>query len=145
MRLVIPASNFTSAFPKMGYLAIKRIFDENKVDYAKQTIIQVSDLKEQLELFCLTSKNCTIGSIDAQDYYPSVHFRLVQKAVQYYCQGLSLDLQDTVEECLEMIQFGMKLTLFTFQDRFYEYDGEENMDDCGLTIGGYESGWSLHS
>jgi hypothetical protein len=49
--------------------------------------------------------------------------------------------QDTVEVCLEMVRFGMKSTLFTFQDQFYEYDGEENIDDRGLTIGGYESAW----
>jgi len=29
----VPATNFTSAFPKTGYLGIKRILDDNKVDY----------------------------------------------------------------------------------------------------------------
>jgi hypothetical protein len=141
-RLIIPASNFTSAFPKMGgYLAIKRIFDDNKVPYATKTIVQVSDLKERLETLGLISSNCTIVSIDAQDYYPSVHFKLIRKAVQYYSQTLPNDLQDTVEDCLETVRFGMKSTLFTFQDQFYEYDGEENIDDGGLTIGGYEAAW----
>jgi hypothetical protein len=40
-----------------------------------------------------------------------------------------------------MINFGMSSTLFTFQDQYYEYDGEEAPDDRGLTIGGYESAW----
>ena len=31
-RLVIPATNFTSAFPKAGYLGIKAIFDKNGID-----------------------------------------------------------------------------------------------------------------
>jgi hypothetical protein len=46
---VIPASNFTAAFPKLGYLGIKKIFDTNKVPYNKRTIIQAYDLKEKLE------------------------------------------------------------------------------------------------
>ena len=28
-RLVVPANNFTSAFPKLGYMGIKKIFDDN--------------------------------------------------------------------------------------------------------------------
>jgi hypothetical protein len=40
-----------------------------------------------------------------------------------------------------MISFGMKLTLFTFQDVYYEYDGDADPDDRGLTIDGYESAW----
>jgi hypothetical protein len=88
-RLAIPASNFTAAFPKMGYLGIKRIFDLNKVPYAKRTIVQASDLKEKLESLNLRVDSCTIVSIDAIDYYPSVHFQLVRKAVEYYSIGLS--------------------------------------------------------
>jgi hypothetical protein len=34
-RLIVPAQNSTSAFPKMGYLAIRRILDSNKVNYTK--------------------------------------------------------------------------------------------------------------
>jgi hypothetical protein len=125
----------------MGYLGIKKIFDEHRVPYMNRTIIQASDLKEKLEMLNLTATNCTIVSIDAQDYYLSVRFKLVRKAVRYYSQQLSLDLQDTIDECLGMISFGMTSTLFTFQDRYYEYDGNEDQDNRGLTIGGYESAW----
>eukprot|EP00957_Ditylum_brightwellii_P106692 8139175-Ditylum_brightwellii.AAC.1 len=45
-RLVIPATNVTATFSKLGYLGIKQILDDNKVDYSRFTIIQVSDLKE---------------------------------------------------------------------------------------------------
>jgi hypothetical protein len=38
-RLVVPANNFTSTFPKLGYLGIKKIFDTNNVEYMKHTII----------------------------------------------------------------------------------------------------------
>jgi hypothetical protein len=40
-----------------------------------------------------------------------------------------------------MIAFGMGNTLLTFVDKYYEYDGERNIRDKGLTIGGYESAW----
>jgi hypothetical protein len=32
-------------------------------------------------------------------------------------------------------------TLLTFQDQYYIYDGDQSLDDRGLTIGGYESAW----
>jgi hypothetical protein len=49
-RLIVHAQNFTSAFPKLGYLAIHKILDtKNKFDYLKRTIIQASDLKTKLE------------------------------------------------------------------------------------------------
>jgi len=80
-RLVVPATNFTSAFPKTGYLGIKRILDNNKVDYMSKTIIQASDLKENLENQGITCNNSTIVSIDAEDFYPSVRLNLVRKAV----------------------------------------------------------------
>jgi hypothetical protein len=102
-QLVIPASNFTAAFPKIEYLAIKRIFDLNKVPYAKRTIIQASELKEKLESLNLRVDSCTIVSIDAIDYYPSIHFRLVRKAVEYYSIGLSEEARETINNCLTMI------------------------------------------
>ena len=32
-RLIVPANNFTSAFPRLGYLGIKRILDLHKINY----------------------------------------------------------------------------------------------------------------
>ena len=40
-----------------------------------------------------------------------------------------------------MIKFGMGNTLITFIDRYYEYGGSENINEWGLTVGGYESAW----
>lgn len=37
-----------------------------------------------------------------------------------------------------MIGFGMKNTLVTFIDKYYEYDCDINGEKRGLTIGGYE-------
>jgi len=77
-RLVVPATNFTSAFPKTGYLGIKRILDDNKVDYMSKTIIQASDLKDNLENQGITCNNSTTASTDAEDFYPSVRLKLVR-------------------------------------------------------------------
>ena len=45
-RLVVPATNFTAGFPKLGYLGIKKILDTADVNYGKRNIVQASDLKE---------------------------------------------------------------------------------------------------
>ena len=48
-RLVIPATNFTATFSKIGYLGIKRCLDKGKVNYSHNSIVQASDLNETLE------------------------------------------------------------------------------------------------
>ena len=40
-----------------------------------------------------------------------------------------------------MIGFGMKNTLVCFIDKYYEYGGDMDGEQRGLTIGGYESVW----
>ena len=35
----------------------------------------------------------------------------------------------------------MQSTLLTFVDKYYEYDGDRDPEEKGLTIGGYESAW----
>jgi len=140
-RLVVPATNFTSGFPKIGYLGIKRILDENKVDYMSKTIIQASDLKDQLENRGITCNNSTIVSIDAENFYPSVRLKLVRNAVNHFSENLPEEDQITIEHCLDLIKFGMQSTLLTFVDKYYEYDGDKDPEEKGLTIGGYESAW----
>ena len=48
-RLVIPATNFTVTFSKIGNLGIKIFLDKVKVNYSLNSIVQASDLKETLE------------------------------------------------------------------------------------------------
>ena len=48
-RLVIPTTNFTATFSKIGYLGIKRCQDKGKLNYSCNFIVQTSDLKETLE------------------------------------------------------------------------------------------------
>jgi len=106
-----------------------------------KTIIQASDLKENLENQGITCNNSTIVSIDAEDFYPSVRLKLVRKAVYHFSKDLSEEDQITIEHCLDLIKFGIQSTLLTFVDKHYEYDGDRDPEEKGLTIGGYESAW----
>lgn len=58
-RLVVSVTNFTSAFPKIGYIDIKKLLDSNNVNYQNKIIIQASDLKENLEEIDLKKNECT--------------------------------------------------------------------------------------
>ena len=64
-RLVIPATNFTATFSKIGYLGIKRCLDKVKVNYSRNSIVQASDLKETLEELGLKKEEVTIALVDA--------------------------------------------------------------------------------
>ena len=138
-RLIVPAQNFVAAFPKMGYMALKKIFDDNNIQYMSNIIIQASHLKTQLEQLKLNSSDCTIASLDAEAYYPSVRYKLVAKAVKHFSTNLPESIQNQIDMCMQMILFGMKSTYIVFQDSYYEYDGDQDDDNRGLTIGGYES------
>jgi hypothetical protein len=48
-RLVVPATNFTAALSKLGYIGIKKIVDKAGIIYTKKTIRQASHLKTQIE------------------------------------------------------------------------------------------------
>eukprot|EP00957_Ditylum_brightwellii_P162648 12385348-Ditylum_brightwellii.AAC.1 len=63
-RLVIPATIVAATFSKIGYMAIKKIFDNNGVRYAKYTIEEASDLKTKLEKLKLKQNEVTIMSLD---------------------------------------------------------------------------------
>ena len=141
-RLVVPATNFTAGFPKLGYLGIKRIFDaSDMVKYGSKTIVQASDLKEKLQTMGLTSENVTIVSIDAVAMYPSIKYKLIEKAIEWYALPLPVEDRETIKSCLELIKFGMESTLVTFEDKYYLYDGDQLAEEKGLMIGGYESAW----
>jgi hypothetical protein len=83
----------------------------------------------------------TIISFDPVRMYPSVKYKLVKKAIRYFARNLNAEIQRQIETCLEMIKFGMENTLLTFVNKYYEYDGDLDVEGRGLTIGGYESAW----
>ena len=47
-RLVIPATNFMVTFSKIGYLGIKRVLDKGKVNYSRFSLVQASNLEENI-------------------------------------------------------------------------------------------------
>jgi hypothetical protein len=79
--------------------------------------------------------NSTIVSIDAVDFYSSIRFKLAKKAIHHFSRDLCDEDQMKVEECLDMIKFGMSFTLLTFVDKYYEYDGDKDPNKKELTIG----------
>ena len=58
-----------------------------------------------------------------------------EEAVQYYANEMDLETKAKIDICLEMIKFGMGNTLLTFMDKYYEYGGDKNIENRGLTIG----------
>ena len=98
-------------------------------------------MKEQIETLGITESNSTVASIDAEMMYPSIKYGLVEKAVLHYSKDLDESDMVTMNTCLEFIKFGMGLTLLTFVDKYYLYDGDVPVNERGLTIGGYESAW----
>jgi hypothetical protein len=139
--LVIPGTNFTSDFPKLGYLGIKRIFDEANIGYSKKTIVQASSVKSHLKTLGINKSSHTPISLDIESFYPSVTFQLVQKVVTFYAQKLPMKDKLVVCQCLNAIHFGMANTLLQFRGQYFEYDGDKNVLDKGLKIGGYKSAW----
>jgi hypothetical protein len=117
-RLIVPASNFTAGFPKAGYLGIKVLFKRFKIDCQKTTIIHAGQLKSKLERLGLKKGEVTIASFDAIEMYPSIKYKLVEKAVLYFARNSDANSVKKVETCLEMIRFGMGNTLLTFVDKY---------------------------
>jgi hypothetical protein len=138
-RLIVPATNFTAAFPKVGYLGIKNIFDQNGLDYSGSTIIQASQLKTALKKLNITKDKVTINLFDAVRMYPSIKYKFVRKAVNFFARNLNAETQGQIDTCDEMIKFSMGNTLLTFVNKYYEYGGDVYIEDRGLTIGGYKS------
>eukprot|EP00957_Ditylum_brightwellii_P149256 11366643-Ditylum_brightwellii.AAC.1 len=116
-RSVIPATNFTATFSKIGYLIIKKVLGNAGIICNKHTIIQLSNLKEKLEKFNLTSDKVTVMSLDIEFMYPSIRVRLIKKALNFYTRNLSKEEKKRVQNGMKLIQHGMKSTLVGFRDK----------------------------
>ena len=138
-RLVIPATNFTATYSKLGYKALKAILDENEVKYNRFTITQASSLKEELEKLKIDENKVKIASIEVVNMYPSVRLSLIKRAVKYFTLKCDPETKQSIKLCLKLIEFGMNSTLITFRGKYYEYSGAGDATDKGLAIGGYES------
>ena len=87
-RLVIPATNFSATFAKIGYLGVKNILEKNEINYTKFTIVQASQVKEVWDIIKGKRDEVTIASIDAVAMYPSIKSPLVKKAISYFTRNL---------------------------------------------------------
>jgi hypothetical protein len=82
-RLVVPATNFTLAFSKLGYIGIKRMMDEAEVNNSRKTIVQAADLKCQIESLGIRKDRHTVFSLYIQAFYPLVTYGLVERAIAF--------------------------------------------------------------
>ena len=137
-RLVIPATNCTATFSKIGCLGIKRCLDKWKVNYSRFSIVQASYLKEILEEKKLAREEVTIASVEAINMYPSIKLAKIKKAVRFFARRITTETKKTINLFLELIRFGMSSTLICFDGEYYEYHGGEK-EEQGLAVGGYES------
>ena len=58
--------------------------------------------------------------------------------MRFFVRKITSEVKKTINLCLDLIQFGMSLTLISFDGEYYEYHGGER-EEQGLAIGGYES------
>jgi hypothetical protein len=116
-RLVVPATNFTSAFSKLEYIGIKKIINAAGINYSKKTIVQASHLKTQIESLGIKKEKHTIFSLDIEAFYPSVTYGLAKQVIEYFSKPLEEKEKRKIKDCLKMIAFGMGNTLLTFIDK----------------------------
>ena len=64
-----------------------------------------------------------IVSVDAINMYPSIKLATTRKAVRYFARKLNSDTKKTINLCLDLIHFGMRSTLISFDNEYYEYHG----------------------
>lgn len=76
---------------------------------------------------------------------PSITCNMVAKAINFFSKGLEKGVYETIEDCLKMIKFWIRNTHPNFAGKYYEYGGLNDINECGLTIGGYRSAWLAES
>jgi hypothetical protein len=71
--------------------------------------------------------------------YPSIKFLQIKLACEYFLQDAPEEDRVLLHRRLEMVKFSMANTLIQFNGAYYEYGGNANVNNKGLTIGGFES------
>eukprot|EP00957_Ditylum_brightwellii_P147920 11263328-Ditylum_brightwellii.AAC.1 len=80
-------------------------------------------------------------SLDIMNMYPSVRVKLIRKALNHYVKYLPDEAKNTIEQCMDIIQFGMKSTFIQFsRGKYYVFhraakEGEVADEDTVLSIG----------
>ena len=118
-RIIVPATNFTAGFAKLGYLGIKRIFNKENINYFSATIVQASDMKGKVEKKNFKENEVMVATLDIKNMYPSITFGVVKKAVSFYARNLKEERKLVIANCLKMIKFSMSNQLFGFLNKFY--------------------------
>ena len=82
-RLVIPLSNLSATYEKVGYLGLKIILEKNEIIFTKLSTFQASQVKEEWEIMNWKRNEVKISSVDAVEMYPLITFLLENKANSY--------------------------------------------------------------
>eukprot|EP00957_Ditylum_brightwellii_P034829 2639349-Ditylum_brightwellii.AAC.1 len=82
--------------------------------------------------------------LDIENIYPSVRLKLTQKALTYYSCDLSKEDKTAINNCLDLIKFGMRNMLVQYHGKYYAYKGTAKGqvmgdEDIALAIGAYEA------
>ena len=101
-------------------------------------------MKEKLEKCGLKQNEVTLMSLDIVNMYPLVRVKLIRKVLSHYARNLPDAAKETINMCMDIVQFGMKSTLIQFKGKYYVYKGaakgkELSEEDVALAIGAYEA------
>ena len=69
--------------------------------------------------------------------YPSIKLSTIKKSMRFFAIKLTAATNKTINLCLELIRFGIRSTLITFDREYYEYKRGKK-EEQGLAICGYE-------
>ena len=95
--------------------------------YSRVSIVQESYLKERHEELEVKRDEVTIASVDTINMYPSIKLSTIKNSVRFVARKLTATTKKTINQCLELIRFGMSSTLTSFGGDYYEYnDGKKN-------------------
>ena len=80
----------------------------------------------------------SIASIDIVNFYPSVSYQMIEKAVWHFAKKIKGIERERLKTGLKLLKTGMSKQIVQFDGTYYKYKGNDP-NDPGLTIGGYES------
>ena len=106
--------NFTATFSEIGYLGMKRMLDKAKVNHSRVSIVQAYNLRKIIEELKVKRDEVTIASVDTINMYPSIKISTIKNAVRFFVIKLNAATKKTINLCLELIRFGIRSTLITF-------------------------------
>eukprot|EP00957_Ditylum_brightwellii_P095153 7247564-Ditylum_brightwellii.AAC.1 len=76
--------------------------------------------------------------------YPLIRVKLIRKALTHYAKDLPAEPRETIDLCMDIVQFSMKSTLIQFKGRYFIYQGAAKGikildEDIAQAIGAYKS------